>query len=382
MAYAIVASDRQGNIEVVDSKLTIVPYFWNADTLAYEVATVNATTGTGQEVVVTNVPPVSQSGAWTVGLSSGTQTIGTVAQGSPGSSASPWWIRETNPSTGGGAGSTEVDVKSITPSTAHIGDVSISSGSVSVSSGAVLGVSTAQIGNVGFAASTIHIGDVSISSGSVSVTSGTVLGPSTAAIGLISSGSQTIGTVINSSSTATIGNVSVSSGAILGASTAVIGGISSGTVLGPSTAATGQISSGTQTIGTVINASGEQVIGTVVQGSAGSTANAWNVQAQRFSSAAVSRTTVNTSQDASLIGANANRKALIIASLSTAQTCAIGLTTAAMTTALANVTMYMPANTQLIFGLPGTLPLYQGPIRGVNITSTAVAGGVSVTEFT
>lgn len=312
--YAIVATDRQGNVDVAEGKLNVLPYFWNADTLAYEVATVNATTGSGQEVVVTNVVPVSQSGAWAFSLSSGTQTIGTVAQGSQGSSNSPWWVQSV---TAAGAGSTTVDVNSISSSTSHLGDVSISSGSVSVSSGVVLG-------------------------------------PSTAAIGQISSGSQTIGTVLNASSTATIGNVSVSSGVILGASTAM----------------TGMISSGTQTIGTV------------VQGSAGSTANAWYVQTAPFSSGAVTRTTVNTSADASLIAANANRKALIIASLSTAQTCAIGLTTATMTTALANVSLYMAPNTQVVFGLPGALPLYQGPVRGINITSTAVAGGVSVTEFT
>lgn len=342
--YAIVATDRQGNVDVAEGKLNVLPYFWNADSLAYEVATVNATTGTGQEVVVTNAPPVSQSGTWTVG------------QGTPGSSANPWWTRETNPSTGGGAGSTQVDVRSISSSTAHIGDVSISSGSVSVSSGVVLGPSTAAVGL--------------ISSGSQTI--GTVIN---------ASGTQTIGTVLNASSTATIGTVGLSSG------TQTIGSVvqgsagssatpwwaslSSGTILGPSTAAIGQISSGSQTIGTVINATSTATIGTVIV-----------QQSHPFSSGNVSRTTVNTSVDVSLIAANANRRALVIASLSTAQVCALGLTTAAMTTALGNVSLYLEPNKQVIFGMPGSLPLYQGPVRGINISSTAVAGGVSVLEFT
>jgi hypothetical protein len=36
----------------------------------------------------------------------------------------------------------------------------------------------------------------------------------------------------------------------------------------------------------------------------------------------------------------------------------------------------------LRYGLVGDLPLYTGPIRGINLTSTAVTGGVIVTEFT
>lgn len=316
MAYTVeIGHSKQGNVLADEGALHVLPYFWNADTLSYEVATVNATTGTGQEVVVTNVVPVSQSGSWTVG------------QGTPGSSNSPWWTQSVS---GTGAGSTEVDVKSITPSTAHIGDVSISSGSVTVSSGAVLG-------------------------------------PSTAAIGQISSGTQTIGTVIPASGTQTIGTV------LLG-SAGTTGSIGSVALLAGSTA---------NSVGAValLSGSSANMLGQVVQGPP-SSANAWFVQSVPFSSGGVARTTVNTSADASLIAANANRKALVIASLSTAQVCALGLTTATMTTALANVSFYLQPSQQMTFGLPGGMPLYQGPVRGINITSTAVAGGVSVTEFT
>tara|TARA_R110000868_G_scaffold142759_1_gene360202 strand:- start:6541 stop:7218 length:678 start_codon:yes stop_codon:yes gene_type:complete len=144
-------------------------------------------------------------------------------------------------------------------------------------------------------------------------------------------------------------------------------------------------------VGSVTNAAGSSAVmmggvalssGNPVYLGAGTTATSQFVQTIAYSSANLARTTVNTSADVSIIAANANRKALIIASNSTAQTVALSLSTAAPTTGLANANLYLPATSYVTFGLPGGLPLFTGPIRGINITSTAVAGGVSVCEFT
>lgn len=205
--------------------------------------------------------------------------------------------------------------------------------------------------------------------GTVGVSSGLVLGNSTAAIGQLTSGIQTIGTVQHSSAgtTGSIGSV-----ALLAGSTAnVIGTIIAGTA-----------GSTINTVGSValLGGSTANVLGQAVQGP-GSTANFWFMQSIPFSSGNLARTTVNTSVDVSIIAANASRKALIIAAGSTAQIVALGLSTGAVTTGLGNANVYVPAGGFLSFGLGG-LPLFTGPIRGINISSTTVAGGVNVSEFT
>lgn len=106
------------------------------------------------------------------------------------------------------------------------------------------------------------------------------------------------------------------------------------------------------------------------------------MQSIPFSSGNIARTSVSTTIDRELIAANANRLALIIANRSTAQTVGIGFSTAVLTTALANVDCYIPPSSYLSFGLQGGLPLVRGPIRGINLTSTTLAGSVAVTEFT
>ena len=115
---------------------------------------------------------------------------------------------------------------------------------------------------------------------------------------------------------------------------------------------------------------------------AGTTATFNYVQSIAFSSGNVSRSSISTTVDIQLIAANANRKALIIGNRSTAQTVGIGFSTAVLTTGLANVDVYLAPSASLSFGLNGGLPLYLGPLRGINLTSTTVAGSVGVTEFT
>lgn len=115
---------------------------------------------------------------------------------------------------------------------------------------------------------------------------------------------------------------------------------------------------------------------------AGTTANYQFVQSIAFSSGNISRSSVSTTIDTQLIAANANRKALIIANRSTSQTVGCGFSTAAVTTALANVDFFIGPSAAVSFGIHGGFPLALGPIRGINLTSTTVAGSVGVTEFT
>lgn len=114
----------------------------------------------------------------------------------------------------------------------------------------------------------------------------------------------------------------------------------------------------------------------------GTTGNYQIMQSIAFSSGNVARSSVSTTVDTQLIAANANRKALVIANRSTAQTVGVGFSTAILTTALANVDIYIAPSSFISFGLQGGLPLYNGPLRGINLTSTTVAGSVGITEFT
>jgi hypothetical protein len=114
----------------------------------------------------------------------------------------------------------------------------------------------------------------------------------------------------------------------------------------------------------------------------GSSATYQFVQSIPFSSGNISRTSVSTTVDIQIIAANASRKALIIANRSTVQTVGIGFSTAILTTALANVDFFIGQSAAVSFGLQGGLPLALGPLRGINLTSTTVAGSVGVIEFT
>lgn len=153
-------------------------------------------------------------------------------------------------------------------------------------------------------------------------------------------------------SSAVIGTVNVSSGVILaaGSSANVIGQVAISTA--------NQISLGL-----------------------GSSATYNFVQSIPFSSGNVARSSISTTVDTQLIAANANRKALVIANRSTAQTVGCGFSTAVLTTAGANVDFYIGPSSFVSFGLQGGMPLYLGPLRGINLTSTTVAGSVGVTEF-
>lgn len=122
-------------------------------------------------------------------------------------------------------------------------------------------------------------------------------------------------------------------------------------------------------------------IGQVGLTSEGSTRLAGLTDGIPFSSAGTARTTANSSADVSLLAANANRRGAIIQNLATGAELWLGLSTGAVSTALANVQIKIPANGYVTFGGQlGNFPNYTGPIRG-RVGSTTIAGPVAITEF-
>lgn len=121
---------------------------------------------------------------------------------------------------------------------------------------------------------------------------------------------------------------------------------------------------------------------TVSQGAGSSSVEPWYVDGLGFSSAQTSATTLATSAEQQLLAANANRRAAVIANLSTAAELLIGFTTSVVSTALANCHYRIPAAGKLaIGGQLGDIPLYLGPIRG-RLNSTTLAGIAAITQFT
>jgi len=184
-------------------------------------------------------------------------------------------------------------------------------------------------------------------------------------------------------SAAVLGTVAVSSGQILSTGTIV------GLGIGSSANMVGQFAISTGNNLTLGAGSSASVIGQVAVSTAnllylglGTSATYQFMQSIPFSSGNIARSSVSTTIDIQLVAANANRKALIIANRSTAQTVGIGFSTAVLTTALANVDFFIAPSAAVSFGLHGGLPLALGPIRGINLTSTTVAGSVGVIEFT
>ena len=277
-----------------------------------------------------------------------------------------------------------------------------------------------------------------VSLSTVAGSSATMLGQVAISTGnslVLSSGTQTIGTVLNATTTNQIGSVALVAGSsantvgsvalLAGSSDNELGGVnltsgstaflagafvigngSTGNTAGSVALLAG---SSANTIGSValiagttansigsvalVAGSSANTIGAVAVSSAnsiylgiGTSATYQFAQSIPFSTATIARTSVSTTVDISVIAANANRKALVIANGSTTQTVSLGFSTAAVTTGLANATVYLAAapgaGSVISFGIHGGLPLYTGPIRGINLTSTTVAGGIFVTEWT
>lgn len=272
-----------------------------------------------------------------------------VDQGAPaGSSTSAWWVRTVT--TGSAGGSTTVDLGT-GGSTRLAGRVTVDNPTtaVTVSSGLVLGPSTAAIGSVaqggpaGTSTDAWWVRTVTTGSAGGSTTVDLGSGGSTRVIGLISSGTQTIGTV--------------NQGAPAGSSTDAwwVRSVTTGSAGGSTT---------------------------VDLGSGGSTNLVGLVEGTPYTTGQLARTTVNSSLDASLFAANANRKGICIANGSTGTALLVSLNSTVAVTSGGSYSFQVPAlGFVYMGGQVGQLPNFTGLARG-KMNSTAVAGPVFITEYT
>ncbi len=332
-------------------------------------------------------------------LQPSTAAIGSVTQASGGSSGQPWWVATTSLGTTGAIGS----VALLAGSSANtVGAIAQGAGSTSVAPWYVISTASGGAGSTAVDATLTSGGSTRIV-GTVNVSSGVVLGLGSSAniLGAIAqgAGSTTVSPwYVISTASAGAGSTTVDAQASSVGSTKLFGQV---TVANPTTAVT--VSSGVilsagssaNTIGSValvagtsanvigsaalVAGSSAATIGAIAQGAGNSTATGpWFVAQIPFSSANTSRTSIATSIDIQIVAAS-SRRALIIANRSTSQGVACGFSTAAVTTALANVDFFIPASNQIVFGFG--FPLYGGPIRAITYTSTTVVATVSVVQF-
>lgn len=347
-------TDTPANLEGVQGKLTVVPYFWNPDTLAFEVGRQPSTGGgAGSSSVDARL---SSAGTTAIaGYFSLTPTT-------PGSSNDYLWVRTVGAS---GAGSTIVDVNSISSSTAHIGDVSISNPTTSVTitnpatavtvSNPTTSVTltnpatavnvanqpTVDLSSVG---STRLVGRVEINTPTtlVSVSSGVVLaaGSSSNVLGAVAqgngstsvspwyvistasagAGSTTVDANLSSAgSTRVVGTVNVSSGVVLGAGSSanLVGAVavSSGVVLGA-----GSTSNSLGSVALVAGSSANTV-GAIAQGAGSTSVAPWYVIST--ASAGAGSTTVDA--QASSVGSTKLFGQVTVANPTTAVTVSSGV---------------------------------------------------------
>jgi len=241
-------------------------------------------------------------------------------------------------------------------------------------------------GTVGLSSSTGQKGSFALATGSTALMGTFQVNNPTTAV-------TVDGTVGLSSSTGQKGSFALASGTtgIMGAFQLATGTTGLLGTVAISSASTGPVSllagSSANVIGSVALVAGTSAntIGAVAQAGPGTSGVYWFMQCIPFSSGNLARTTANTSVDVSVIAANANRKALIIHNLTTVEV-GLGLSTSAVTTALANVDISLGGrggvNDAAVFGMGHNYPLFLGPIRGITVGSTAVAGGVRILEFT
>lgn len=372
-------ADQPDTLEHVQKKLTVVNYVWNPTSLQYEVM-VQPSTGSGAG---------SSSVDASLTSAGSTKLVGKVelSPTTPASSNDYLWVRTV----GSAAGSTVVDANlSSEGSTKLVGIVGVN-GTVSVTGTTAVTVN-GQVGlssgssavELTSAGSTRLVGQVTVANPTTSVSLSSQITASVTGTTSVNIANQPTVDLSSVGSTKLVGqmtvanpttSVTVSSGVILGA--------------GSTTNAIGSVAllAGTtgNSIGSVaiVAGSSANTLGNVAQGPGTSGTSGWVVDGYSFSSANTSRTSVSTTVDISIVAANSNRRALSIANLSTVQTVALGFSTAAVTTGLGNASAILgPLGVITFGGQVGTFPNYTGAIRGINITSTTVAGGVAVTQFT
>lgn len=381
-ADAVVATEQIGTAHFQAMKLTD----GTPGSSAPIVGASDTPESTAMGLVVRQAGPLAVTGA--VGITSGSSAVGITS------------------------GSSEVALTSV-GSTRLVGRVTVDNPTTAVTVDGSVAVSNPTTlvtvdGTVNITNSTNQIGAVTVlnlstAGGSTQVDANLSSEGSTKLVGRVTVENPT--TAVNVANPTTAVNVANPTTAVNVANPTTLVNVSSGLVLGPSTAAIGQISSGTQTIGTVLNATSTNQIGSVsllagstnnnigavsvanptttVGLSSGSSATPQITDGYSYSSLNTSRTTVNTSAAAQVIGTNTARRGMAIQNLTTVDV-ALGFpSTAALTTALANVSYILGSRQNLIFGAPGgSMPNYTGPIQGITIGSTTVSGGVAVTQFT
>jgi hypothetical protein len=115
--------------------------------------------------------------------------------------------------------------------------------------------------------------------------------------------------------------------------------------------------------------------------SAGSTRIIGMVEGVPFSSANITRSTLNSSAEGQLFAANPARNYVAITNMATAVTLFVGLSGSSVSTAGANAHFVIPPlTTYTLGGQLGNLPRYTGPIR-CRLNSTTIAGPVIGVEF-
>lgn len=346
--------------------------------LVGQVTVANPTTG----VTVSN-PTTAVDAAATLTSAGSTRLVGQVTVANPttaveanlsslGSTRLVGQVTVANPTTG-------VTVSNPTTSVDSAATLTSAGSTRLVGQVTIANPTTAVEANLSSVGSTKLVGQVTVTNPttSVTVTSGVILtaGSSANIIGSVTAAAGTTGTLI--------GAVAVSSGVVLGAGSTANSLGSVALLAGSSATMVGAVTVANPTTAVSLGAgSSANILGQVVQGP-GSSANFWFEQSIPFSSANLARSSVATTVDISVVAANANRKALIIQNLSTLEI-GLGFSTGAVTTALANVDWSLGARggvgDKLIMGFGA--PLFLGPIRGITLGSTAVAGGVRVLEFT
>lgn len=329
-----------------------------------------------------------------------------VAQGTAASSAAPWFVGITNPTTQVTVSNPTTSVSLSSQATVTVGNPTTA---VTVSSGVILaaGSSANTVGAVAQGA-----GSTSIAPWYVISTAAAGAGSTTVDANLTSAGSTKLAgrftvenpttsvtlssgpTVVQGEGSTTVAPWYVISTAAAGAgSTTVDANLSSAgstrlvgqvTVANPTTAVT--VSSGVVLGGgSTANMIGTVTLSTINQNvdlsSAGSTRVIGLVDGISFSSAGAAFTSLASSVDVSMLAANANRKGCIIQNHTTATAVLVRMSTQVVSSA-SSYQFQVPANGFVVMGgQVGNIPNFTGPMR-CKANSTAVASVVYVTEFT
>lgn len=234
---------------------------------------------------------------------------------------------------------------------------------------------TAVQANLTSEGSTRLVGQVTVANPTTAVEANLSSLGSSKLVGRVDVNNPTTAVSLSSQHTVTVGNPTTAADANLtsAGSTRSVGTFNQGSPAGTSADAwwVRTVSSGGGGAGSTL----------VDLGSGGATRSIGIVQGTPFTSDSITRATANSSAEAQLFAANANRDYVMITNMSTAVNLFVGLTSAAVTTLGANAHFVIPpAQTFTLGGQLGNGPKYLGPIR-VRLNSTTLVGPVIGVEF-